>query len=199
VEFVGQQLPLIAAALAIPQFAPQFLRLLRTRDPSGVSWTGLSLTCVNNCAWVAYFMASGYTLAPLTAGAVALGAGATAALLSHLRRTSVLDVARVSVWGIAVVGLGLAGNAALFGTALTIAATAQMCPSVWSAYRADRATGVSLGTWVLVVGELACWGAYGVYQSDPRLIALGAVGALGGSLVAVRVLWGGRMPSASHC
>lgn len=191
-RILGELLPLVAAALALPQFAPQFVRLLRLRDPTGISWTGLALTSLNNGAWMGYFFASGYTTALPTAAAAAVGAGATALLLSRLRRTPSRDIARLAAWGVTLLGLALTADAALLGTALTVAATAQLVPSVWSAYRTERPTGISVGTWLLVVGELACWGAYGAYQSDPRLIVLGAMGTVCGSLVLCRAIWARR-------
>jgi uncharacterized protein with PQ loop repeat len=199
VELAAQVLPVVAMALAIPQFAPQFVRLWRLRDPTGVSWTGLALTCVNNCAWLAYFVASGYTTALPTAGAAALGSGATACLLARLRRTPRRDVSRIAGWAVALAGLALTADAAFLGTALTVAAAGQLLPSVWSAYRTERPTGISIGTWLLVSGELACWGTYGLYQSDPRLVALGAMGTVAGSLVVGRAIWAGRSDLGRPC
>jgi hypothetical protein len=46
----------------------------------------------------------------------------------------------------------------------------QVTPSLWAAYRTPRPSGASAGTWALILGELACFLAYGVHQGDPRLI-----------------------------
>jgi uncharacterized protein with PQ loop repeat len=192
VQLLGEVLPLVAAVLAIPQFAPQFVRLLRLRETTGVSWTGLALTSANNCGWLVYFFASGYTSALPTAAAAAIGAGATAFLLSRLRRTRWRDAIRIAAWGAVLLGVALTSEAAFLGTVLTVAATAQLLPSVWSACRTVRPSGISIGTWLLIVGELTCWGAYGVYQSDPRLIVLGAMGTVSGSLVLGRAIRTGR-------
>jgi uncharacterized protein with PQ loop repeat len=43
-------LPLVAAVLATPQFLPQLLRLRRTGETTGVSWSWAALTSVNNAA-----------------------------------------------------------------------------------------------------------------------------------------------------
>jgi hypothetical protein len=67
------------------------------------------------------------------------------------------------------------GRAGL-GTALTAAFLLQATPSVWTAYRADHTTGIPTGTWLLIFGELLCWGVFGVYHAGPRLIVLGAAG-----------------------
>jgi hypothetical protein len=61
----------------------------------------------------------------------------------------------------------LFGRAGL-GSALTVAFALQVTPSVWTAYRADRITGIAAGTWLLIFAELLCWGIFGRYESDPR-------------------------------
>jgi hypothetical protein len=80
----------------------------------------------------------------------------------------------------------LFGHAGL-GTALTVAFLLQVTPSVWTAYRADHTTGIATGTWLLIFGELLCWGLFGIYESDPRLIVLGATGVAASLLVLARL------------
>jgi len=191
-------LPVVAAALAVPQFVPQFLRLWRARDPAGVSWLGLSLTAVNNVGWLVYFAASGYLTALPTAAAAAGGAAATAALLSRLRRPGAGDRTVIAGWGLALVVLGLTGGPVVLGAALTAAGLAQLGPSLWSAYRTAHPTGISAGTWMLATGELVCWALFGVYQGDPRITTLGSVGATGGALVCVRALRAAPAPASAQ-
>ena len=85
-----------------------------------------------------------------------------------------------------VLAAGLFGRAGL-GTALTVAFLLQVTPSVWTAFRAEATTGIAAGTWLLIFGELLCWGVFGVHESDPRLIVLGATGVTASLLVLARV------------
>jgi len=85
-----------------------------------------------------------------------------------------------------ITAVSLFGRAGL-GTALTAAFLLQVTPSVWTAYRADHTTGIAAGTWLLIFGELLCWGIFGIYQADPRLIVLGATGVAASLLVLARV------------
>lgn len=62
-----------------------------------------------------------------------------------------------------------------------------MTPSVWTVYRSTDTTGVSAGTWILIFGELLCWGIFGVHERDPRLIVLGLLGVMASGLVLARV------------
>ncbi len=87
----------------------------------------------------------------------------------------------VSVWAVvlltAVASFGRAG----LGSALAVAFLLQVTPSVWTVYRSRDTTGVSRGTWLLILGELLCWGVFGIHEADPRLIVLGATGCRGQS------------------
>lgn len=103
------------------------------------------------------------------------------------------------VWAaLLITAASLFGRAGL-GTALTVAFLLQVTPSVWTAYRTDHTTGISKGTWLLIFGELLCWGVFGIYESDPRLIVLGATGVAASLLVLARVTWPrAPRPGADH-
>ena len=95
--------------------------------------------------------------------------------------------ALVLLWAaLLITAAALFGRVGL-GTALAAAFLLQVTPSVWTAYRAADTTGISPGTWLLIFAELLCWGVFGVHESDPRLIVLGASGVAASLLVLARV------------
>src|ERR1700727_1893569 len=100
--------------------------------------------------------------------------------------------------GSAALGLwrGGRGRAGLC-SALTVAFLLQVTPSVWTVYRSRDTAGVSRATWLLIFGELLCWGVFGIHEADPRLIVLGATGVVASLLVLARVSWlrAGRAPA----
>jgi hypothetical protein len=51
----------------------------------------------------------------------------------------------------------------------------------------DSPTGVSSGTWILILGELSCWLLFGWHESDPRLITLGVTGVTASALMLARI------------
>jgi hypothetical protein len=181
-------LPLVAAILAVPQFLPQLARLRRTGKTAGVSWSWAALTSINNAAWAGYFAQSGFWTALVPAISATVLAGTLALMLARRgagvpRRPAALALA----WtGLLITAASLFGRAGL-GTALTVAFLLQVTPSVWTAYRADHITGIAAGTWLLILSELLCWGIFGIYESDPRLIVLGATGVTASLLVLARV------------
>jgi hypothetical protein len=179
--------PIAAAAFAIPQFLPQLRKLRATDDTAGVSWPWAALTSVNNAAWLAYFALSAYWAALVPASSATLLAGALAAMLARRGRARARPAVLIGAWvALLAAALAVAGRAGL-GTLLTAAFVLQVSPSIWMAYRTARPTGISQGTWLLILGEVSCWTSFGVHKSDPRLMVLGFTGVAASLLMLGRI------------
>jgi uncharacterized protein with PQ loop repeat len=183
-------LPLVAAVLAVPQFLPQLARVRRAGTIAGVSWSWAALTSVNNAAWLGYFALSGFWTALVPAISAPVLSGLLAVELA--RRGSGMPkrpMVLTSVWAVVLLTAGVAFGRAGLGSALAVAFLLQVTPSVCTVYRSRDTAGVSRGTWLLIFGELLCWGVFGVHEADPRLIVLGATGVMASLLVLARVSW----------
>jgi uncharacterized protein with PQ loop repeat len=180
-------LPIAAAAFAVPQFLPQLGKLRATDDTAGVSWSWATLTSVNNAAWFAYFTASAYWAALVPATSATLLAGALALMLGRRGQARARSGVLIAGWvALLLAGFTVAGRSGL-GALLTVAFVLQVTPSLWTAYRTARLTGVAAGTWLLILGELSCWTIFGLHQSDPRLITLGITGVTASALMLARI------------
>jgi uncharacterized protein with PQ loop repeat len=180
-------MPIAAAAFAVPQFLPQLLKLQRTDDTAGVSWSWATLTSVNNAAWLAYFALASYWTALVPACSATLLAGTLATMLALRGQAKARPAVLISGWvALLVAGFTVAGRSGL-GTLLTAAFILQVTPSIWTAYRTAHLTGVSPGTWLLILGELSCWTIFGLHQPDPRLITLGVTGVTASALMLARI------------
>jgi uncharacterized protein with PQ loop repeat len=179
--------PLAATTLAIPQFLPQIVRLRGTGDAAGLSWAWAMLTSLNNAAWIAYFALARYWSALVPAIAATLLAGLLALMLSRRGQAGVRSASVITGWAALLAAAGVLSGRAGLGTLLTAAFAVQVAPSLWTAYRTARPTGVSRATWLLILGELGCWLAYGVHESDPRLTVLGALGVTASLLMLARI------------
>jgi uncharacterized protein with PQ loop repeat len=136
-------LPIAAAAFAIPQFLPQLRKLRRSGDTAGVSWPWATLTSVNNAAWVAYFALSAYWTALVPSASATLLAGALAVMLARRGRARARPAVLIGAWAaLLAAAFAVAGRSGL-GTLLTAAFVLQVTPSVWTAYRTARPTGIS--------------------------------------------------------
>jgi hypothetical protein len=185
-------LPLAAAAFAIPQFLPQILKLRATRDTVGLSWPWAALTAIDNAGWVGYFALFRYWTALVPSLSVTLLAGALTVMLTRRGKMQSRQLVMIVAGATALAAAyAVAGRDGL-GTVLTAASGVQVTPSLWTAYRTARPTGISTGTWGLIFGELLCFLAFGLHESDPRLIALGAIGVTASILMLARIYWAGR-------
>lgn len=182
---VLEWLPVAAAVFAVPQFLPQLFAVWRTGDTAGVSWSWAALTSVSNAGWIGYFALSRLWTALVPATSATVLAGALAVLLGR-RGVPHRSAAIAGGWA-ALLALAwmVAGRSGL-GTALTVSFVLQVAPSVWTAYRTQRPTGISRGTWLLILAELFCWGGYGLHVSDPRLTVLGWTGVTASILMLIR-------------
>jgi len=191
-------LPLAAAAFAIPQFLPQIGRLRRTGDATGISWAWAALTSINNGAWLIYFELAHYWTALVPSVSATVLAAVLVAMLSRRVAVGPRSAVVVSGWAaLLVAALALYGRVGL-GAVLTGAFMFQVTPSIWAAYRTQRPTGISAGTWMLIFGELSCWLSFGFYKSDPRLIVLGCTGVTASILVLSRIAATRHRPWVRH-
>jgi hypothetical protein len=179
--------PIAATAFAIPQFLPHIIKLQATDDTAGVSWSWATLTSVNNAAWLAYFALSGYWAALVPSSSATLLAATLATMLTLRGQAKTRPTVLIITWAaLLITGYTIAGRTGL-GTLLTAAFVLQVTPSIWTAYRTDRPTGISRGTWILIFGELCCWATFGIHKSDPRLIILGFTGVTASILMLTRI------------
>ena len=179
--------PIAATAFAVPQFLPQIHKVRATRDTAGVSWAWATLTCLNNAAWIAYFALEHYWTALVPSCSATVLAGTLAVLLSIKGRPQPRPAILISAWAVMLVAAYLVLGRTGLGALLTVAFAVQVAPSIWTAYRTERPTGISAGTWLLILGELSCWLTFGLYKSDPRLITLGLTGMTASAFMLTRI------------
>lgn len=180
-----------ANVLGAAMSLPQVVRLLRTRQVSGVSPAWAALSVVTNLWWLAYGVGVGsWAIVPVAAVSV-LGYTAILAALAAFGglvsgRTGVL-VPVLAVAGLPALGLVLGGWAAA-GVVLGALYAVQLAPAVLGAYRAADLRGVSGGTWGIAWLEAALWGVYGIAAGDAGLLALAVAGLAMSSLVLARLV-----------
>ena len=180
-------LPVAATAFAVPEFLPQILKLRATRDTAGISWPWATLTCLNNAAWIAYFALEHYWTALIPSCSATVLAGTLVVLLSIRGQARLRPSILIGAWATMLAAAYLVLGRTGLGALLTAAFAVQVAPSIWTAYRTERPTGISPGTWLLILGELSCWLAFGLYKSDPRLITLGLTGVTACALMLARI------------
>ncbi len=169
-------LPLFAALFAFPQFLPQIRKLVGDGDASGVSPLWSALTGVNNAAWIVYFVDVGYTTAIVPNASVVAMSAVLTVLIVRFSQSAVPVVVGPGSWALVVLTTTMVwGTEGLQGV-LAAAFAVQVIPSLWAAFTIKVPTGLSIGTWRLVLCEMTCWLAFGIGRADTTLTILGITG-----------------------
>lgn len=130
-----------------------------------------------------------YPTAIVPSAASLILAGVLAIMLTVRGQARARPTLLIAAWAAALVIAGVVAGRSGLGTLLTAAFILQVTPSLWAAYRTARPTGVAAGTWLLILGELSCWLAFGLHASDVRLVTLGCTGVTASVLMLARIYW----------
>lgn len=175
----------VGTLLGLVRALPQLGRLLRSRDARGVSVDTAATSAVVSAAWAAYGALTGQWAVTFASGASALTfALVTLAALRHGRRVGELRTTPAWLGVLAVAG-GAWGARGL-GVLLPVSVLVANGPQLVVAWRERDLSALSLGTWLLSVGEAAAWGTYGLLARDRSILVYGALHLLtSGGIVAL--------------
>jgi uncharacterized protein with PQ loop repeat len=177
---------ILATVSTVVFLLPQIAKLKRTGDSSGVSTTWAALGFVSNVGWFTYMISQSRwyaVVAPLSTFifyAVALRA--LAGTGRDLRNATVIAVG----WSLVLGGVAVGGGWTTLGVVLGLTYAAMVTPSIWTAYRSRKPSGVSAGTWWIGSVEALLWGLYGLYHMDPGIITFGTVQLTASALMLTR-------------
>ncbi len=190
-------LAVIAATITtLVYLIPQIVKLVRTGDSAGVSATWPSIGVVANIGWTVYVVYRG--LWASVAAPVGTVAG-YAIILWALRRAGrplTASLARGALFAVILVATTMIGGWTALGVALGLSFAVSLSPSLWTAYRTPRPTGISPGTWALGIVEAALWGFYGWHHADAGIITFSVVATAGAVAMLARYVVTNRPASA---
>ncbi|WP_432490803.1 SemiSWEET family transporter [Kineococcus gypseus] len=180
-------LGLAAAAVGIATGVPQIVRLLRSGDASGLSFSSSVLGALASGTWLAYGLllldpAQVLANAPGLACAVVTVVLAGRRLGVPLRRAG----AAAAAWVPLGVGAHLAGGAALVGVLATVVSLVRMLPQVRTALGRGSLAGLAPGTFVLTQLSAVLWTAYGALTAQPSVVVCSAASAVLAGVVLAR-------------
>ena len=184
--FLADAAAVVATLLATAFLLPQLRKLARTGDPAGVSGTWAALGTVSNAGWFGYMVAKRLWVAAPSAVPILVFYALT---LVYLRRAGTNlrgPLWRGALWATLLTGALAYGGWDLLGVILGVSFGIQMTPSVWTAYREHRPSGISPGTWWIGIAEAALWWFYGIAHADVPLTMFGGVYFLGSVVMLAR-------------
>jgi uncharacterized protein with PQ loop repeat len=191
-------LVVVATGLAWWSLIPQVMKLLRTRDASGVSSAWPAVGLVSNAGWTAYLVLQGLWAAAPSAAVMTGFYGLLIWALGRTGRARSRGLALGVIWAAVLAAASLLGGVPALGIALASSYVIQFTPPVLAAFREARPTGVSPGTWGLIVVESALWGAYGFANGDRPIMLYAAAGVIGGGAILFRYLSAAAAPTGAR-
>lgn len=176
----------LATVATLTFLVPQVVKLVRTRDASGVSSTWPAFGVVANVGWVAYLVHQSLWMSVVAPLGTALGYAATLVILRRVGSPLTDSAVRGATLASVLVTITTLGGWDALGVALGLSHAVTITPSIWSAYRTRVPSGVSAGTWGLGLIEALLWGVYGWYHADAGIVTFAIVALLGAALMLAR-------------
>lgn len=156
----------VATILAVASLLPQIRKLWSTRDASGVSSTWPALGLATNAGWTLYLSHQRLWLSVPSAVLMVFFYGLILLLLARAHRPLKASATRGVVWGGVLWGIWAGGGWLVLGVVLGSSAAIQVVPAIWTAFRTYAPSGISPGTWWIILVEAGLWGVYGVAYAD---------------------------------
>lgn len=163
-----------ATVLAGLSLIPQIVKLVRTRDPSGVSATWPAIGLVTNGAWSAYLIHEGLWPASISTLLMVLFYGVVLWALARAGRPIRGSLGRGATWLAALVIVTATAGWFTLGTVLGLSQFLQVAPALITAYRTHRPTGIAPATWWIAGSEGLLWGYYGWFHADVPIMIFAA-------------------------
>jgi uncharacterized protein with PQ loop repeat len=178
---------ILATILAWWSLIPQIRKLMRTGDPAGVSSTWPAIGLVANTGWTAYLLSQQlWAAAPSTAVMVLF----YIVVLRTLHKAGApmrVPTLRGVASAVILLAAYLGGSWAVLGLVLGWAYIPQVAPAVWTAYRTANPSGISAGTWSMILVEGVLWLVYGTVLGDTPVIIYAMASTVSAALILLRV------------
>jgi uncharacterized protein with PQ loop repeat len=183
-----------AVALAIGLSLPQLIKLLRTREVSGVSLAAVANSTISFGAWTAYavYIGDGWLL---VSSAVGLPGQLLTAWVAWRQGASRAQLWLPMLWLISL--FAVSSLDVLLGTTflpLIIGASVlwYVVPALIAAWGASSVTGIAAGSWWVLVAEGAIFLGYGLITTVGATVVYGILCLVGSAGVLLRISRGDR-------
>jgi len=184
--FVADTAAVIASLLAFVTLVPQLNKLWRTQDAEGVSASWAAFGAVSNGAWTIYLFYQDLWLALPATTAMVLFYALIMGLIARAGRSIVPALNLGTLWALVLAAAGIAGGWSVLGLFLGFSVGVQAVPSLWTAFRSRVPTGISPGTWQLILVEGLLWLVYGAGYSDTAIVLFGIISTISSILILAR-------------
>ena len=177
----------VAATIGTMTFlVPQIIKLIRTRDSSGVSSTWPALGFVINVGWFFYMIHNEHWVAVFAPLVTFVSYAVILWALSRSGRILSASYVRGILWTGLLIAVTFIYGWETLGVVLGLSYAVQLTPSIWTAYRTSDPSEVSSATWWIGSVEAILWGAFGTFHADRGIVTFAVVGLIGSILMLIR-------------
>lgn len=177
----------VAATIGTMTFlVPQIIKLIRTRDSSGVSSTWPALGFVINIGWFFYMIHNEHWVAVFAPLVTFISYAVILWALSRSGRILSASYVRGILWTGLLIAVTFIYGWETLGVVLGLSYAVQLTPSIWTAFRTSDPSGVSSATWWIGSVEAILWGAFGTFHADRGIVTFAVVGLIGSLLMLIR-------------
>jgi uncharacterized protein with PQ loop repeat len=154
--------------IGVTRALPQFVTLLRAREAFGVSVDSAATSSLVSLGWAIYGARTGQPYIMLASGSTSfIFALITIVALRYGRSFREFRVA--PVWLTVLVSVGTIFGVRGLGIVMPVSSLASNVPQIWVAYKERNLTDLSIGSWLLALGEGLVWGVYAVLLAEPSV------------------------------
>lgn len=181
--------------LSVGMVGPQALRLFRTHDTSGISASSILIRAVSAVAWLAYAIGRHEIGPAISEGIFLTVILSTAGILVHRGAVTTRAWMAAGLTALALATTVVAGaltgrGLELLGLVLAASTLVYGLPSLVSAMRASKVSGLSLTSLTVTCVDATLWGAIGAGSHDVGFIGYSVTQLAMTGPVLVRVVAG---------
>lgn len=175
----------IGTVLGLVRAVPQLFRLIRSRDPHGVSLDTAATSSVISFGWTAYGL---FTVQLPVATATFSSAVVFAAIASVALRLgrSLGEIKTAPWWYFVLLGALVARGADGLGVVLAFSVLVGNGPQIVTAFKEKDLRGLSPATWAFSMADGAVWLVYALVAGDPAILAYGILQLVTSSVITAR-------------
>lgn len=188
----------IGTVLGLVRAIPQLMRLIRSRDPHGVSVDTAATSCVISFGWTTYgLLTSQLPVATATFSSAVVFAGIASVSLRLGRGLG--EIKTAPVWYIVLAGALIGGGTDALGVVLAFSVLVGNLPQVVTAFREADLRGLSPATWAFSMADGTVWLLYALFADDPAILSYGILQLLTSSVISARRLaWARTQPATTY-
>lgn len=177
----------LGTAIGLVRAVPQLYRLVRSRDPHGISIDTAATSSVISFGWTTYGLLTGQLPVATATFSSAVVFAAIASVALYFGR-SLAEIKTAPWWYFVLVGSLIAGGTDGLGLLLAFSVLVGNLPQIVTSFRESDLSGLSPVTWAFSMADGVVWLLYAVLSDDLAILSYGILQLITSSVISARRL-----------